>query len=158
MFGVEIGAFAPNNEVTRAQFIQMLMSALELINDQNTSTFSDAKAGEWYYHSITTAQQMGIVNGKTDGAFGINDAISRQDMAAMLYHAALKARANLPIATSTAAFADHTEISDYAANPIAELQQAGIVNGMPDGKFSPKLTATRAEAAVMIYRLFNLLP
>ncbi|MCK9857505.1 endo-1,4-beta-xylanase [Paenibacillus sp. ATY16] len=155
--GVKTGTFAPNNQVTRAEFIQMLMNAIDPNSDKATSTFTDVKEGAWYYQAIASAQQLGIVNGKADGSYGINDAISRQEMAAMLYRAAAKANVKLPNTVNELKFADDSSISDYAAQAIKALQQAGIVNGMEDGKFAPASNATRAQAAVIIYGLFKLL-
>ena len=155
--GDETGAFAPNNQVTRAQFIQILMNALDLNSDKATSTFTDVKDGAWYYQAIASAQQLGIVNGKADGSFGINDLISRQEMAAMLYRAAAKANIELPNTVNEMKFADDSSISGYAVEAIKALQQAGIVKGMANGTFAPSTNATRAQAAVVIYGLFKLM-
>ncbi|MBD3921600.1 endo-1,4-beta-xylanase [Paenibacillus sp. PR3] len=155
--GVKTGAFAPNNQVTRAEFIQMLINALDLNSDKATSTFTDVKEGAWYYQAIASAQQLGIVNGKANGSYGINDAISRQEMAVMLYRAAAKANIELPNTVNEIQFADDSSISSYAAQAIKALQQAGIVKGMENGRFAPASNATRAQAAVIIYGLFKLM-
>ncbi|QHW33615.1 hypothetical protein GZH47_24330 [Paenibacillus rhizovicinus] len=153
--GVAAGTFAPNHPVTRAEFIQMLMNALDLNSDTATSTFTDAKEGAWYYRAIASAQQLGIVSGKADGSYGINDAISRQEMAAMLYRAAAKANIKLQNTVDEIKFADDASIKDYAAPAIKALQQAGIVSGMGNGTFAPAGNATRAQAAVIIYGLYK---
>lgn len=155
--GVETATFAPNNQITRAEFIQMLMNALDLNSDKTTSTFTDVKEGAWCYQAIASAQQLGIVNGKADGSYGINDAISRQEMAVMLYRAAAKANVKLQNTVNEIKFADDSSISVYAAQAIQALQQAGIVSGMVNGTFAPASNATRAQAAVIIYGLFKLM-
>ncbi|HHW00656.1 MAG TPA: S-layer homology domain-containing protein, partial [Clostridiaceae bacterium] len=52
-------------------------------------------------------------------------------------------------------FTDEAEISGYAKEAVAAIQKAGIIKGTGDGRFAPKNNATRAEAAVIIYRLLN---
>lgn len=153
--GLGTGTFAPNESVTRAEFIRMLMNALDLNSDQATGSFKDLKKGAWYYQGIASAQQLGIVNGKADGSFGINDPISRQDMAAMLYRAAAKTKVTLPNNVHENEFSDDSSISDYAAQAVKALQQAGIVSGMGDGTFAPAGNATRAQAAVIIYGFYK---
>jgi len=149
------GTFRPNNKVTRAEFIKMLMMALELVDEEAVCTFSDVKEGAWYYQSIANAEKLGIVNGKGDGTFGVNDEILRQDMAVMIYRAAQLTGIDLGDDINVIPFTDEEDISGYAKEAVAAIQKAGIINGIGDGSFAPKKNATRAEAAVIIYRLLN---
>ena len=48
-------------------------------------------------------------------------------------------------------FTDADSIAEYAAEAVDTLQQAGIINGMEDGSFAPAATATRAQAAKILY-------
>jgi hypothetical protein len=75
--------FMPGESVTRAEFLAMLLNAFDLTDENTDCTFKDVNDGKWYYNAIATAQKLGIVQGKTDGTFGVNDAITRQDMAVM---------------------------------------------------------------------------
>jgi endo-1,4-beta-xylanase len=154
--GISEGQFSPQSQVSRAEFIQMLMGALDVINQQATSTFSDVEQGAWYEQAVASAQQLGIVNGKEDGSYGINEKISRQDMAVMIYRMAQKSGMKLPNTSSTQPFTDQSIIVEYAKDAVSALRQAGIVTGMEDGSFAPSDYTTRAQAAVMIYRIFNL--
>nr|WP_276562908.1 S-layer homology domain-containing protein [Paenibacillus anseongense] len=153
--GVGEGRFSPNGQVTRAQFIQMLTGALDVEDDKAVAIFTDVSAGAWYYKAIATAQSLGIVNGREDGSFGIDAPVSRQEMAAMM-HRAVKARLIvLPSKEAVAAFKDQEAIASYAAEAVPMMQQTGMINGFNDGTFAPEAYATRAQAAVMIYRLFK---
>jgi len=149
------GTFRPNDNVTRAEFIKMLMMALELEDEEAVCTFSDVKKGAWYYRPIATAEKLGIVKGKGDGTFGVNDEILRQDMAVMIYRIAQLLGIDLGDDISVEPFKDEAEISGYAKEAVAAMQRAGIIKGTGDGSFAPKNTATRAEAAVIIYRLIK---
>lgn len=150
--GVAADAFAPRNPVTRAEFIQMLMSALDLNQPNAASTFKDAKAGAWYYNALASAEQLGIVSGLPDGTFGIDNRITRQEMAAMAYRAIVKAGITLS-GNQTGEFSDAADIAGYAKEAVAAMHKAGILNGTGNGAFNPKGTATRAEAAVILYQL-----
>jgi len=152
--GVGEGQFNPDGQVTRAEFITMLMNAFGLTDAGATSSFTDVKQGTWYYAQVATAQQLGIVNGKTDGSFGIHDAITRQDMAVMVYKA--MEVMNLKLSTEKAAmFNDQEHISAYAQKAVNAMHASGIINGMGNGNFAPKDNASRAQAAVIIYNVLN---
>ncbi len=152
--GVGDNTFNPYANVTRAQFIQMLIKAFELNDSSASTTFNDVKAGDWYYNSIATAQKLGIVSGKKDGNFGVTDQISRQDMAVMLYKTAKLAKVNLE-SKSVNQFTDKEKISGYAIEAVEAMQEAGIVSGVGDGMFAPMNKSTRAEASTIIYNLFS---
>ncbi|MFC3800809.1 endo-1,4-beta-xylanase [Cohnella sp. GCM10012308] len=151
--------FAPERAVTRAEFAQMLVRALDLKADDASAAlpFADVKANDWYADAAAAAYQAGIVRGKGDGTFGGRDRISRQDMAVMTHRALLAAGADLGAAAQeAAAFADEDAIANYAREAIAALRRTGVASGMPDGSFAPGGTCTRAQAAVMLERVLLL--
>ncbi|HHV99429.1 MAG TPA: hypothetical protein GXX36_07625 [Clostridiaceae bacterium] len=150
------GTFRPNNKVTRAEFLKMLLTAFDLVDKDAQGTFSDVKAGMWYYEAVASAEKLGIVKGKGDGSFGVNQHISRQDMAVMVYRTSLILGMNLSVDSGEVLFADKDDISAYALEAVAAMQKNGIIKGVGDNRFSPKSNATRAEAAVIIYRLYKI--
>ncbi len=150
------GTFRPNNEVTRAAFIKMLMMSLDLEDSEAVSSFQDVLPDAWYTSSIAAAERLGIVKGKQDGTFGVNELISRQDMAVMAYRAGQLAGLQLE-AGSAAAFSDQAQIADYAVQAVEQMQAAGIINGMSNHTFAPKGHSTRAQAAKVIYSVMSLL-
>ncbi|HHV98686.1 MAG TPA: hypothetical protein GXX36_03790 [Clostridiaceae bacterium] len=154
--GMGDGTFRPHNNVTRAEFTKILMMAFGLIDENAVSSFSDVKEGAWYYKPIASAEKLGIVKGKGDGTFGVNEEILRQDIAVMLYRTAQYLGIDLDGNANEITFTDEADISGYAKEAVAAMQKAGIIKGIGDGSFAPKKLATRAEATVMIYRLFML--
>jgi beta-glucosidase len=149
------GRFNPGGDVTRAEFIVMLMRAFDLIDNQVKAAFADAEKGAWYYSAVASAGKLGIVDGKEDGSFGINDKISRQDMAVMIFRTAQRLNAQLPVTSASGPFADQTEIDGYAREAVSSIERTGIVDGVGGGKFAPRESSTRAQAATVIYRLFQ---
>ncbi|MGO4730158.1 immunoglobulin-like domain-containing protein [Paenibacillus sp. 2KB_22] len=154
--GVGDGEFNPKGQVTRAEFITMLMNMLELSDESAMTSFSDVKQGEWYHGNIATAQKLGIVNGKPDGRFGVHENITREDMAVMAYKAIQMKQLALAGGEATA-FKDEANIANYAKQAVEAIQGAGIINGVGNDQFAPKKNASRAEAAVMIYNVLGLM-
>jgi len=154
--GIGEGEFNPDGEVTRAEFIAMLMNLFELTDPDARTNFSDVQEAAWYYEEIAAAHQLGIVSGRADGSFGANDQITRQDMAVMAYQASQYAQLELK-GESVQVFADQSNVSPYAQKGVTAMQKAGIINGMGNGSYEPKSAATRAQAAVIMNKLLELL-
>jgi hypothetical protein len=155
--GIGDGKFNPNGKVTRAEFIQILMNAFDLIDLNAKSTMQDVQEGTWYYGAIATAEKLGITNGKAAGIFGLNDQISRQDMAVMVYKATQLLKANLSQGTDISEFEDYRLIANYAKEAVTAVQKAGIMDGLGNGMFAPQEQSSRAQAATLIYRVFNII-
>ncbi len=147
------GTFAPNDNITRAEYCQILIGAIEKSAEYADSEFADVPSDAWFYHAVSVASKYGIVSGYGDGNFGPYDLITRQDMALMTYKAAQVMNKDLS-AVRTMSFADAGAISAYAAEAVQTLADANIINGVSDTEFAPKANATRAQAAKILYDTF----
>lgn len=146
--------FKPGDNVTRAEFANMLMLAFGLNDETATCSFSDVSKGAWYYSPVASAKKLGIASGKGDGSFGVNNKITRQDMAVMIYRTAKLLGVRLDGSNPVTQFTDAHDISAYAVDSVTAIKKAGIISGTGNGAFDPKGYTTRAQAAVIIYRLF----
>mgnify|MGYP000926758708 FL=1 len=153
--GVEPNVFAPNNNVTRAQFVQMLVKAFGFTAEDAVANFSDVSTDAWYYNSVAIASKLGIVSGYEDGTFGADNEITRQEMAVMAYRAAQVAQVAFKTVNEPVQFADQDEIASYALEAVSTMQQAGILNGLDGQLFAPNANATRAQAAKIVYGLIT---
>lgn len=154
--GVEKGKFAPNDFVTREQFVKMAVLAMQLHNeDAFTEQFIDAPKREWYNSYIANAVEHGIVYGIDDEHFGVGLEITRAEMAAIVYRAALSTGKTLAGGEGCAPYADNDTIPDYARECVMALGEEGIMNGVGNGMFAPREKATRAMAAKVIYLLMG---
>ena len=152
--GDEKGNFNPSQNVTREQFLKMLVETLEIKTTVGTNNFADVDADAWYSKYISTGVENGIINGITKDVFGVGSSISRQDMAVMIKRVIdLK---NIKVEAKEAIFNDNTLISDYAKDAVYAVRSSGIIEGY-EGMFNPKSSLTRAEAATVIIRLLDLL-
>ncbi|WP_231506418.1 OmpL47-type beta-barrel domain-containing protein [Paenibacillus sp. UNC451MF] len=155
--GFEDGTFRPDEPVTRAQFVVMLMQTLEQDNVQQGASaihFTDAAViPAWAAQAVSWAEQNGIVNGYEDGTFRSNVQVSRAEMITM----AAKAF-KLPSASPGAVdslFSDATDIPAWAKGYAASAQQKGFVKGRENGKFAPNDHTTRAEAITLLLRMLK---
>ena len=153
--GTGHGLFEPDAKVTREQFLKMLMTGLGLLDERVQTDFTDVELGQWYYPYIASAQKLSIVSGVGEGAFGLNREITRQEMAVFIDRALKSSGVVLPDGQAPV-FSDEAEIDGYAVQSVRAMQCAGIINGVGDNRFAPKESATRAEAAKMIYGLLRL--
>ncbi|MFB9329194.1 glycoside hydrolase family 3 N-terminal domain-containing protein [Paenibacillus aurantiacus] len=154
--GIGSGQFAPNGELTRAAFVKMLLEAFDFSGEQQESRpFADVTGSAWYSDAVASAQALGLVNGKPDGTFGPSEAITREEMAIILFRAGELLGLELSDAAEGGAFKDASAFAGYAKEAIGRIQAAGLMKGLPDGSFGPKLTATRAQAATVLYTLFQ---
>lgn len=140
--------FAPEEKVTRAEAVKMIVLTFSLKASDTAVSFSDINEADWSYSYICSAVSGGIVNGYTKNMFGKNDFVTRQDLAVMLYRAALKTNL-ISSGENTLVFSDAESIADYAKEAVTALANEEIINGY-NGFFLPGATATRAETAKML--------
>ena len=145
--------FAPNAEITRAEFAVLLARSLELPLKDYEGTFSDVnESKKWAFAAVEAAARAGIVNGTADGKFNPDAPIKREEIAAMVIRAIeYKDKEKLADLDTPENFKDHGSIGAFAIDSVYKAAALGVILGN-DGQFKPKNNATRAEAAVMLYR------
>ena len=159
MSGDGSGYFRPNENITREEFAKTLVTALKINNIHTVKTddpnFADIDPEAWYYETVRTAYQCGVINGMDESTFGIGRLITRQDAATMVNRAREVMELAYKTQGNTITFTDQDEISQYAKQAIINVQRAGIINGYDDGSFKPNNPITRAETAKLIYALLE---
>ncbi|WP_186320237.1 glycosyl hydrolase family 28-related protein [Paenibacillus sp. Y412MC10] len=159
--GVSESAYQPQTMIRRADFAALLVQAFEFNRNHTESAerFADVPQDAYYNEAVGIARELGIVQG--GGTLFLPDApIKREDAAVMIYRA-MDAAGILPAAAGSQAsvggFADSDAIAAYARDAVQALADAQLLQE-DGGKFHPKEPITRAETAVLVYRLYNLLP
>ena len=143
--------FAPADNITREEFAKILVLAYDLYDEGAECDFIDAEKDRWSYKYIASLHKYGTVQGYPDGSFGVNNLISREEMAVMLYRILLNKLEIDPKITMDKTFNDMDNISEYAVNSVLMLGANGVISGDESGNFNPKKGATRAEVCRMIY-------
>ncbi len=149
------GTFRPNANVTREEFVKMVVVAFNIPYEGKECAFLDVFENDWFRPYVGAAKECGIVNGIADDIFGIRKEITRQDAAVILKRTADYVSLNLDTIRTYMDFADNSNISDYAKEAVRALYCGGIINGRGNGLFVPKDTCTRAEAVKMIYEIIK---
>lgn len=143
--------FNPAGNVTREQFCKMVVQLFEISALDTSSDFVDVDENAWYAPYINAAVQAGYVQGQSDDYFGIGEVIMRQDMATILYRASNRSGNGVELT-----FTDNAQIADYAKDAISEFVGLDVMKGYEDGTFKPRGSATRAEAAKVIWGVYIL--
>jgi len=155
--GVSEDRFAPDQHITRAEFAALLVRALGL-TEKALDAFDDVTAADWFYGAVGAAAEAGLVTGFTDGSFRPHEKITREQMATMVARALRFAGYDAAATTSVLSrYADAGSVSTWAAPSMAEAVSEGIITGTSATTLSPKALATRAEAAVMVKRMMQVL-
>lgn len=148
------GTFLPDRAVTRAEFAKLVVSAFSFDTDETDCRFEDVSENDWFCPYVAAAKRYGITGGVSDTQFAPQENISRQDMAVMLYRAA-SAKLMPLTGKNQPDFTDWESVAEYARTAVQTLSSAGIINGTETGEFLPQATATRAQAAKMIYEILK---
>jgi len=143
--------FDPNGTITRAEFVTMLINHMKL-DDKAVVNFSDAKG--WFTDYLSIAKANGLYYGNDGNSFRPMDAITREEMAMMIQQAYTLKTGHALEGKSTP-FSDHSTISSDASDAVYAMKTNDIISGYPDNTFKPAHTATRAEAATMLYKLLE---
>lgn len=145
--GFEDNTFRPDVNVTRAQFVTMIVNAKGLDASASVKIFDDVDTGAWYAPYVTAAYTDGITSG--DGVnFHPDSEITRQEAAAMAARAFDKKNGG------ELSFADNADIASWAADSVSALVKEGIINGFKeDNTFRPMDNTTRAQAAIILDKL-----
>ena len=147
------GYVFPNRDITREEFVTMIVKALGFETSKEVA-FADVAQDAWYANNIASALKKGVISGISETEFGVGMPITRQDMAVIIFRCAEVEYSEGDF--SVLPFGDADEIDEYAKIAVAYLNECGIINGMDDNNFEPKKTATRAQAAVVINKFLSL--
>ena len=145
--GYEDGNFYPDKQVTREEFLKMLIVATNVELTDKVIEYSDVSANDWFAPYVYTAYTNGIAKGIGENEFGAGMPISRQDMSVMIYNIT---EPGFELSDDVGAFKDHISISLYAINAVYAMKKIGVVNGYENGEFKPNGNLTRAEAVKII--------
>ncbi len=150
--GDDEGNFNPDSFVTRAEFCAFIARFANLA-EKTTDAFSDVDENKWYAGSIGAAYEAGLVSGDGD-TFRPDDRITREEAAAILSR--LDVIKNEEIKNAATVFTDDDQISPWARTSVDTMTALGIISGIDEGIFAPKMQMTRAMTIVMLSRIDKL--
>ena len=153
--GMDENTFMPEGQMTRAEFIKMIVSIFRLENTGYENIYADVKADAWYAEYMQTAYDIGLISPTMTigGRLWPDKPITREEAASILYNAAEKKL--IAPQKEAVGYKDSAEIALWAAEAVNGAAAMGLVNGYEDGTFRPRAGLTRAQGAVMYMNLLN---
>lgn len=152
------GYFNPQNTVTRAEMITLLVKALEVdtTNVPETPTFNDVPQTHWAYTYVEAAYREGIVNGMSEALFGDTEQCTREQMTVMFVRAlGIADEINMSEFFHVNALSDKDMISSWAKVAVEFSLASDLMKGTGDTTFSAKGNAERQQVAVLTHRFIN---
>ncbi|MDI3480736.1 MAG: hypothetical protein PWQ97_391 [Tepidanaerobacteraceae bacterium] len=148
--------FVPDANITRAEFAALVARMLKY-RPGSSIPFKDVEIGKWYYEAVSAAYNQKLINGKTSDTFDPEGNITRQEMATIIGKLLTKQGFKLADKMQLARFKDGSSIASWAMDYAATAVKEGIITGSDGGRFLPEQKASRAETAVILYRLYKLI-
>ena len=155
--GVGGGRYSPNSHVTYSQFAVMLGNAI-----YPSDMAAQAKTGQWWEPACSVAAQHGLwadtdMQNRSAWNSVANKAIPREQMAQVMYNALVDVGAKLPSYEeySEVALGIGDIIDTYHDDAVAVCYAMGLLSGNGNGYFNPHDPMTRAQAAVVLCRMYD---
>gem|GEM_PF-4795977 len=149
--------YSPENQVTRAEFIQMMANALRLPQaDANTAAYSDVTSDKWYYDAIIRAKSAGLLTDMAaNGTFKPDQPMLREEMAYVLAKVAEYCKITVPdtVVDLKTRFTDSSTIDSKYASYVTTTVKLGLMQGMSAMTFEGQGTVTRAQAATVLVNM-----
>lgn len=154
MTGTSKTTFEPNTTTTRGMIVSIL-HRLEGNPVVTEESFSDVSADDWYGKAVAWASSKGIVGGYGDNTFQPNKAITREEMASILYRYAQYKDQDVSARADLSKYTDAGQLGAWAEEVMQWANAEGLINGMTEDTLDPQGNATRAQVAAMFQRYLN---
>lgn len=154
--GISETEFGPDETLTRAQFITMMWRALYtdtlIYYEEDAQSTSSAN---WYEESVHDFSINGYLDGISIDDSSLNQGISRQEMALVIYNVCKSYNSELEfdIDNTSSSITDMSDIGNKYADAVKYCYYIGLLTGYEDGSFGPSKTLTRAEAATVLRKV-----
>ena len=160
--GMDVGIYAPDSTMTRAQFVTILWRSQGSPEPNGTSSFTDLGAGsDWFSDAVAWAEENQVVDGVDVGKFDPNGQVTREQIATILFRMSGDEAGNGQQYADIyeQAFTDSASVGSWAKEAVwwavyheiwcgANSTDVGTV-------LAPTQPANRAQIAVMIVRYLD---
>ena len=154
MNGTGTGVFAPEKPVSRAMLVTMLWRMEGMPRAPGETSFADVAEGSWYAEAVRWAAAEGIVRGYGDRTFGSGDALTREQLAVILWrYAAWRGKdVTSGVTDRLGRFLDAEKISPWALEAMRWATHTELIRGVGADTLSPRTGAARAQTATLLMR------
>ncbi|MGC5325448.1 S-layer homology domain-containing protein [Brevibacillus sp. SYSU BS000544] len=149
--GYEDNTFRPQNNITRAEFVKMTVTALGIEPQTMNMNFRDkAQIPGWASESMQTAVKAGLLKGYSDNTIRPNQNVNRAEMITILVRAL-----QLPLEKDPVQYSDKNQIASWALPYVQTAVKHQLINGRTGNRFAPLDNARRDEVAAVLYRILT---
>ena len=152
MSGTSETNFSPDLTTTRGMIVTILYRLENEPTVTGTTAFTDVAADQYYANAVAWAAQNGIVSGIDATTFAPNNAITREQMAAILYRYAQFKGCDVSAKADLSVYTDAAQVSTYATDAMAWANGAQLITGTSQATLTPAGNATRAQVATILMR------
>lgn len=153
--GTSTTTFAPDAATTRGMVVSVLHRLAGSPAAEGDAAFDDVDASVWYGEAVRWAVSEGIVNGYSDTAFGPDDAVTREQLAAMLQSFSTWRGDIDDTRNDLSGYEDASAVSGWALDAVQWANAQGLLNGTSATTLAPQGQATRAQVAAMLQRFLS---
>ena len=156
MVGTSDKTFSPAVNATRGMVVTILWRLENEPAPKAKNPFTDMTQN-WYIDAVSWASENNIVNGYGNGSYGPEDAITREQLATILYRYSQWKKLDVSAGENTdiSSYSDTAQISEYAISAMRWACGSGLINGRTPTTLVPVETSTRAELATILFRFQN---
>ena len=154
MTGTSATTFAPDATTTRAMIVSIL-ARQENVTAAEEAGFTDVAENDWFATAVNWAAREGIVAGFEDESFRPNEAITREQLAAILCNYSAWKGKDTSARADLSRYSDAAEISSWATDVMRWAVAEGLISGMTADELQPQGNATRAQVAAILQRYLS---
>lgn len=151
-----IALFSPDNAITRAEFIAVVVRALLPEYLSQMPVFYNEP---WYKNAYDVAFYNNLIESRGEYPFTpevLEAPMPRQEMALILTRACGLKGEDTKTYSKITDIADYDKIDEKYQSSVRIAFYKGLITGKDDkGTFDPYATLTRAEGAIVLYRLVD---
>lgn len=152
------GTFRPEQPITRAEFVKLLLLAAGHQELRPTQpTFADVPAAHWAYGYVQSAVANGILLPADYGPnFAPGAQLTRREMAVLLTRARRQEQRAVQLRDASLPYTDAATFPAWARGYIGVATELGLMRGYPDGSFRPAEKALRSQVAAVLNRYLEM--
>lgn len=142
--------------ITRSEFAALVVELYETISGQALEAGRHPFEDVIYMNQdyvISKAYAAGLINGVSETSFAPEALLTREQASTILYRVYEKLGKGGEASASL--FADDDQISDWAKKPVYFMADKGILQGMGENAFAPKLNTQKQQAIVIALRMYE---
>jgi hypothetical protein len=160
VMGVDDKNYAPDEQITRADFVADLVRALGLNPGEGENPYADVLDTDWYCAYVKTAVAYGLITGDGTAPFAAKEAVSREEAMGLIARAMEIAKMDVALQegesqTLLQAYGDGASVSESEKDSVAACLKAEVTFDLQGGNLLPKALILRAEAAVILRQLLQ---